>query len=173
MNIFYLCTDPTNAARYQCDRHVVKMILETAQLLSTAHRVLDGDERADRLGLYKCTHKNHPSAVWVRSSKSAYCWAYDHLRALCKEYEYRYGKTHKTASLLDSFWCLPMSLPEAQWIDPPQCMPDAYKRDNVVDGYRFYYALDKASNDWFKYNKTRSQPKWLITHQSMWSTQND
>ena len=67
MNLFYLHRDPVEAARMQCDRHVVKMILETAQMLSTAHIELDGIQVA-----YKATHKNHPSTVWVRSSAAAY-----------------------------------------------------------------------------------------------------
>lgn len=60
MNIFRLDNDPISAAIYQCDKHVVKMCLETAQLLSTTHRVLDGEEASPVL--YKATHKNHPSA---------------------------------------------------------------------------------------------------------------
>ena len=68
MNIFYLDRNPIVAAQMMCDKHVVKMILESAQMLSTAHRVLDGDTYADLVGLYKIAHKNHPSSVWVRSS---------------------------------------------------------------------------------------------------------
>ena len=74
MNLFYLDRDPVEAARMQCDRHVVKMILETAQMLSTAHIELDGKQVA-----YKATHKNHPSTVWVRSSSLAYNWTWRHL----------------------------------------------------------------------------------------------
>ena len=66
MNIFYLHKDPKTCAEMHCDKHVVKMVLEYAQLLSTAHRVLDGDEWADKAQLYKATHKNHPSAIWAR-----------------------------------------------------------------------------------------------------------
>ena len=72
MNIFYLDRDPAKCAAMHCDKHVVKMILEYAQLLSTAHRVLDGDQNADSQGFYKATHKNHPSAVWVRESWAHY-----------------------------------------------------------------------------------------------------
>ena len=68
MNIFYLDHDPVIAAQMSCDKHVVKMILESAQMLSTSHRVLDGDEYANEVGLYKLAHKNHPSTIWVRSS---------------------------------------------------------------------------------------------------------
>ena len=72
MNIFYLDSDPYVAAKMHCDKHVVKMILESAQMLSTAHRVLDGDEYADERGLYKMAHKNHPSTIWVRTSTDNY-----------------------------------------------------------------------------------------------------
>ena len=68
MNIFYLDRNPVVAAQMMCDKHVVKMILESAQILSTAHRVLDGDEHADNVGMYKMTHKNHPSTIWVRAN---------------------------------------------------------------------------------------------------------
>ena len=81
MNIFYLSRSPVEAAKMQCDKHVVKMILETAQLLSTAHHELDGASVA-----YKPTHKNHPSAVWVRSSSDHYRWTVAHLEALGSEY---------------------------------------------------------------------------------------
>ena len=60
------------AAEMHCNKHVVKMILETAQMLSTAHRVIDGDEYADRMGLYKMAHKNHPSTIWTRTSTENY-----------------------------------------------------------------------------------------------------
>ena len=70
MNIFMLDKDPVKAAQYHCDKHVVKMILETGQLLSTAWRMIDGDEFADSRGMYKCTHKNHPSAVWARETNN-------------------------------------------------------------------------------------------------------
>ena len=80
MNIFYLDRDPHEAARLQCDKHVVKMILETAQLLSTAHNELDGGQIA-----YKTTHKNHPSAVWARKSLDNYLWLYRHLEGLGSE----------------------------------------------------------------------------------------
>lgn len=145
MNIFYLDRDPSEAARLQCDRHVVKMILETAQLLSTAHHELDGESPA-----YKPTHKNHPSAVWVRSSSLAYNWTWRHLRALGREYEKRYGKVHKTiAEHLESLRLAPNAMcggSDAPWSPPPQCMPDEYKRDDTVLAYQLYY--NSKADDW-------------------------
>ena len=89
MNIFYLDKDPVVAAQMMCDKHVVKMILESAQMLSTAHRVLDGDTYANKVGLYKMAHKNHPSTIWARSSIENYDWLSGHMQALMKEYTYR------------------------------------------------------------------------------------
>ena len=143
MNIFYLSRDPHEAAKLQCDRHVVKMILETAQLLSTAHVELDGEQVA-----YKATHKNHPSAVWVRSSANAYIWAWHHLKALGREYERRYKKVHKT--IREHFRALqrpPGALQSLSgFTDPPQCMPDECKSSDAVVAYQTYY--NYKADDW-------------------------
>ena len=126
----------------QCDRHVVKMILETAQLLSTAHHELDGASPA-----YKPTHKNHPSAVWVRSSTMTYRWAWQHLQALGREYQRRYGKVHKTIrEHLDALSRYPDGLEYSPFTDPPQCMPDEYKRDDTTLAYQLYY--NAKADDW-------------------------
>jgi len=92
MNVFYLDSDPKQCAMLHTDKHVVKMILEYSQLLSTAHYVCDG---ATPEGMYKPTHINHPSAVWVRKSEHNYIWLCNLLLELCNEYTYRYAKTHK------------------------------------------------------------------------------
>ena len=143
VNIFYLSRDPVEAARAQCDRHVVKMILETAQMLSTAHLELDGIQVA-----YKATHKNHPSAVWVRSSLDHYEWTVYHLEALGREYERRYSKVHKT--IREHFKALqrpPVALEGVRgYQDPPQCMPDECKRSDAVLGYQIYYNF--KADDW-------------------------
>ena len=145
MNLFYLHRDPVEAARMQCDRHVVKMITETAQMLSTAHIELDGQQVA-----YKATHKNHPSTVWVRSSASAYEWAFTHMMALGDEYKRRYGKIHKTirehAKVLSM---LPAGLAATggdPFVDPPQCMYDECKRDDTVLAYQLYY--NAKADEW-------------------------
>ena len=89
MNIFYLDRRPDDAAEMHCDKHCVKMILEYAQLLSTTHRVLDGDDAHP--DLYKIAHKNHPSTIWTRSSKQHYDWLFRLFRMLSAEYSIRYG----------------------------------------------------------------------------------
>jgi hypothetical protein len=156
MNIFYLDKDPKLAAQMHCDKHVVKMILETAQLLCTAHRELDGVSSINSYGdigqpyheieLYKSTHKNHPSAVWVRNSASHYSWTCQLFIWLCEEYLYRYKRQHATDAKFR--WVLgnhPKNIPLDAFTPPPQCMPDEFKRPDVVDAYRAYYKGAKAS----------------------------
>ena len=156
MNIFYLDNDPENAARYQCDKHVVKMILETAQLLCTAHRLLDGVEVLGNEPLYKATHQNHPSSIWVRESSGNYEWLYKHFAFLLDEYTERYSKIHKTSRLLGVLKNLPENIPNAGMKVPPQCMPDEYRNSDTVEAYRNYYIGEKSYMATWKRNK----PKW-------------
>ena len=159
MNIFYLDRDPKIAAQMMCDKHVVKMILESAQMLSTAHRVLDGDERADRDGLYKMAHKNHPSTIWGRSSLENYTWLYDHMVALMVEYTYRYDKHHATERLLAPLFKSPKNMDfETFFSDPPQCMPEECKGDDTVLAYQKYYIVEKSG---FAKWKNRTVPEWF------------
>jgi hypothetical protein len=147
MNIFYLHTDPYESAKRMCNKHVVKMILETAQLLSTAHHELDGESPA-----YKPTHRNHPSAVWARSSADHYSWLVYHLDGLSLEYTRRYGKVHKTISEhFDVLSTLPTNIADSGYQDPPQCMPDECKRPTSVEGYNVYYQF--KNDEWSERGK--------------------
>lgn len=172
MNIFVLDRDPVIAAQLHCDKHVVKMILETAQLLSTAHRILDGDitgqlpdEARDGI-LYRSTHQNHPSAIWARASSENYRWLVRLLRALCDEYHYRYGQhkrnpTHHkvvNSGLLNQLETLPENITDDAQTEFPQCMPDEYKDDDVVKAYRKYYLGEKAN---ILIYTTRPTPEWI------------
>ena len=159
MNIFYLDKDPIIAAQMSCDKHVVKMILESAQMLSTTHRVLDGDEYADKVGLYKLAHKNHPSTIWVRSSSKHYKWLYDHMIALMEEYTYRYGKHHATERLIEPLRIEPWLIPNNGFVDPPQCMPEILKGKDTVLAYQTYYILEKSG--FAKWTK-REIPAWFM-----------
>jgi len=158
MNIFYLDRDPVIAAQMSADKHCIKMILESAQMLSTAHRVLDGDKYADQVGLYKMAHKNHPSTIWTRSGLKQYLWLYDHMLALMKEYTFRYGKHHATERLIGPLAFVPDNIPSMSFTDPPQCMPNECKGDNTVLAYQKYYIIEKAKIA--TWNKTRSAPEW-------------
>ena len=162
MNIFYLDSDPVKSAELHCDKHVVKMIIEYAQLMSTAHRVLDGDLYEDRTAnnhrikrwrlsdsnmenvVYKASHINHPSAIWTRASDSNYQFVYDMFVALCNEYTHRYGRVHLTEEKLkDLLQHLPNNIASADFVEPPQAMPDDVKTSNAVDAYQNYYKVYK------------------------------
>lgn len=158
MNIFYLDSSPTKSAELHCDKHVVKMIVEYAQLLSTAHRVLDGELYIDSSSgrkikrwkhpipilentLYRACFVNHPSAMWVRESQGNYNWLYNLWYNLCKEYTHRYNKDHATYIKLAK--CLQVT-PSNLFFNKdvtivPQCMPDDVKADDPVDAYQNYY----------------------------------
>ena len=166
MNIFYLDKRPDDCAEMHCDKHCVKMLLEYSQMLSTAHRVLDEDDAHPNL--YKIAHKNHPSTIWTRSSKQHYDWLFRLFRMLSAEYSIRFGlindsrdvfKVHKSWDKLGKILEIaPKNIEDNGWVDPPQCMPDSCKDDDVVKAYRNYYILEKSSFAKWKYSGT---PKWF------------
>ena len=177
MNIFYLSESPEQCAEWMVDKHVVKMILETAQLLSTAHRLLDGnlivtekngrkkkvwvlpDLRDEKL--YGATHINHPSAIWARETSGNYDWLYQHLLALLKEYTYRYEKKHKveTSGMVYALKYKPFLIKRAECSIMPSCMDAKYKvSEDPVTNYRNYYKVGKVHiHSW----KNRNPPKWI------------
>ena len=162
MNIFFLDKRPDDAAEMHCDKHCVKMILEYAQMLSTAHRVLDGE--GVHPDLYKIAHKNHPSTIWTRSSKQHYDWLFRLFRMLSAEYSIRYSngkfKVHKSWDKLGKILeTAPKNIEDNGWIDPPQCMPDSCKDDDVVRAYRNYYIQEKSSFAKWNYSM---KPKWML-----------
>lgn len=175
MNIFYIDKDPVQAAEWMVDKHVVKMILESAQLLSTAHRVLDGIEYiengkrkikrwlledARENVLYKATHINHPSAIWCRESIENYNWLVDHFFALMTEYTYRYDREHKCYGELSyMLQSPPKNLTKFDWTEMPSAMADEYIISNdPLTNYRNYYKLGKVSmHSW----KRRQPPEWI------------
>jgi hypothetical protein len=127
------------------DKHVVKMILESAQLLSTAHHLLKSDNAPL---LYKPTHSKHPSAVWVRQSKAHYEWLYNHFISLCMEYTKRYGKVHGTDSKLRNLLATPpINLLDNGFAPPPCAMPDEFKDGDSLSSYRKYYEAKKFFNE--------------------------
>ena len=152
MNIFFLDFDTKKCAEYHCDKHVVKMILETAQLLCSTHWVI-GSEAP-----YKLSHKNHPCSIWVRESLSNYLYLCDLGLELCKEYTYRYGKRHKSQDVIE--WCLTNkpNISDTEFTEPPKAMPDEYKVNNVIESYRNYYIGAKKD---FAVWKNRNIPEWF------------
>ena len=144
MNIFYLHKDPVIAAKVQYNKHVVKMILESAQMLCTAHHCYGSSEQKVNVP-YKQAHLNHPSTVWARKSKSTYMWLYDHMIALGKEYTKRYGKEHLTITKCRDFLATPpVHIQGVEFCEPPQCMPEEYKvQGDSVSAYWNYYENEK------------------------------
>jgi hypothetical protein len=165
MNIFYLHKSPEICAKYHADKHVVKMILEYAQLLSTAHRLVDqelfteGAIKSEWDGiLYKSTHVNHPSSLWTRGGLSNYQWLYELWLELLEEYTYRYGKVHKSSRLEVVLAQPPILIEDLPFTAPPLVMPDAYHGGCAVTAYREYYKNEKASLlNW----KNRATPGWV------------
>ena len=167
MNIFFLDRDPRLAAEYHGDRHVVKMVLETAQLLSTAHRVLDADietRPALHEKMYRATHRNHPVSVWVRASYCNYFWGLRLYDALLDEFFYRRKKHHKSGLLKEYLNEVPMNLYPKQHLNritpPPLAMPEEFKRDDLEESYRNYY-VDKYHQGIVRYDWRRPMPDWL------------
>lgn len=150
MNIFVLDSSPVLSAIYQCDKHVNKMALESAQLLCCAHAQEDVP--------YKHTHKNHPCAIWARASIADYMWLYKHAIALCEEYSHRFGKEHACKEVIRS---LPKFKSTNTRLFPfALAMPDSYKRSTAVKSYRAYYKHKQSAID-FRYTG-RDIPIWLI-----------
>ena len=143
MNIFYLDECPKKAAKVQYNKHVVKMILESAQMLCTAHHVLDNRIRLLDDIPYKIAHINHPSTVWVRQNSIHYDWLYDHMRALGDEYTKRYNKTHLSITKCKHLVYPPKNIPTVMFNQPPQCMPDEYKDKCSIQAYWNYYIGEK------------------------------
>ena len=170
MNIFFLDEDPKMCAMAHCDKHVVKMILEYAQMMSTAHRELDPPSDLIK-PMYKITHKDHPSARWVRESDTNYKWLYDLWFWLAKEYWWRYDKMHQTwKKLYNKLSHVPLNIPSGNFSPPPLCMPDEYKivtgnpQEDTIESYRKYYIGDKSR--FAKWGgiveNMRNAPEWYI-----------
>jgi hypothetical protein len=155
MNIFYLSADPMEAAQLLCDKHVVKMTLESAQLLSTTMSCFGV------AAPYRPTHVNHPSALWVRASSAHYRWLLRHFQALCYEYKHRYQKTHRCEQLLTlftGFW-LSWPGPDLPFMPPPQVMPPECQRlSSTVAAYQAYYQTKPA---WVLRYRLRPVPEFL------------
>jgi|TARA_R110000803_G_scaffold10752_1_gene32587 hypothetical protein len=152
MNIFVLDTEIKKCAEYHCDKHVIKMILESVQMMSSVVRLSGYD-----LG-YKLTHKNHPCTIWARKSLANYKWLFKLTEGLNAEYRYRYNKTvnHKSYDMVKT---LPMpNIPDTGLTPFAQAMPDQYKSNNAVQSYRDYYLNEKANLlTWTK----RKTPAWI------------
>jgi hypothetical protein len=138
MNIFFLDHDPVVAAQMQHDKHVVKMILESAQMLSAVCHRYGAAERID--GLYAPTWASHPCTRWAGDSQENFLWLCHHAFGLCDEYTYRYGKKHASMDVIHTAYALMPDFPSYEMTEPAQAMPDEFKvPGNAVEAYRRYY----------------------------------
>ena len=158
MNIFFLDKTPEGSAEMLCDKHVPKMLLESAQMLSTAVQRHTGGLAF----LYKSAYPKHPMTIWVGTTKANFKWALDNALWINNEYEYRFKKNHKSYRVIKNIidFELMAHIPDGDMTTPPQCMPDEYKlrSDLYVSAYRDYY---KGEKEYFaKWEKGRSQPEW-------------
>ena len=154
MNIFILSTDPIEAARMQCDRHVVKMTLESTQLPSSA----------STFPIYKQTHINHPCSVWTRESIANYHWLFSHALALASEYRKRYSKSHACIEILARLSEQPEpDLPDIPRTPFAQAMPAILRIPNdPIRAYRNYYRLKAHTMSQFNYTNS-SIPDWIFS----------
>jgi len=147
MNIFFLHKDPSRAAKAQCDKHVVKMVLETTQMLSTAARRQGHD-----VG-YQSAYPKHPMTIWVGDTRDNFCWTLQHAIELSKEYTVRYSKLHASQKVIDNIHEYYPNISFDNITEPPQCMPDEFKCDDYVRAYRNYYI--------HKIGEWKRPPKWF------------
>jgi hypothetical protein len=171
MNIFFLHLSPSECAKMHVDKHVVKMILESTQLLCSAHHVYPNLEYKPP---YKLTHKNHPSSIWTRQSTSNYLWLVELALELCKEYTYRYKKIHKCESYINDLKKNIPKIENDEFTPPLMAMPDTYKEkitdcakeniEKVIESYRQYYFFEKS--DLFKW-KNRNVPEFILEYMSI------
>lgn len=160
---------PSICAQMHLDKHVIKLILETTQLLCGAWHIIDPDHKI-YTPCYKLTHKNHPCSIWTRTSKENYMWLCQLGLALCEEYTYRYGKTHKCEEyLVDLTENIP-PIPSRGFTAPAQAMPVVYKDKNAIDAYRNYYFFEKAYiHSWKGKVNSRETPSWIIDMHSLFN----
>ena len=158
MNLFFIDRCPIKSAQQLCDKHVVKMVLETAQMCSTAMH--EWGLAPHFKHIYKPAYINHPMTVWVRDNGYNLAWAVNHGLEIGREYTRRYGKIHKSTAVLAEM--------DDGWVHddydahttPPQCMPDEFKCDDYVEAYRAYYRKDKR---YILQWTGRPVPEWIAT----------
>lgn len=165
MNIFVTSQCPIKCSQEMTNVHVVKMILESAQLLSTAHFVLDGVQVG-----YKPTHKNHPCTIWTRETAGNYAWLYNHFKALCREFTARTGKTHKSSEQLQALWLWPKGIKAGELTPFALCVSEEFTGVSDLNVHQRYQAyLNVKFAEWRSRDKpikvewtNRAKPSWVI-----------
>lgn len=198
LNIFYLDHDPRQAAQFHCDRHVVKMCVETAQILSTVWHIVNEEEIGESWvppppfgkryqveehespaytrtlagqRIYRGTHRKHPSVLWAAESKANYEWLWRLGMHLAAEYAFRYERQHRTQGVLWTLEAVPPALPSAPRSEPPAVMPEQflYIEDGIVHAVPSYRRLYAEGKAGILSWKKREQPHWLEFDGTRWA----
>lgn len=154
MNIFYLDHDPVHAAQYLCNKHIVKMALETCQILHTNLRCKNINDD----WLYKPFNPKHPSVQWAAESRQNFIWLIQHGLAICREYAFRYHKSHSCMSRIEQTIHFAHLFPDIPQTPIRLAMPTLYHTDDPVHSYRLYYVNEKRS--FAQWGPKRSPPPW-------------
>lgn len=155
MNIFATSDDPVECARSLDDKRLVKMVLESAQLLSTAMNICGGK------GPYKSTHINHPCSVWTRASRGNYWWLLNHFKALCDEYTARYGRIHKCNDYYPELSLGARSIPDGNLMPFTNC--SKFKDIETKLAYRF-----TMISKWETDEENKRPPRWTNSSPPSW-----
>lgn len=156
MNIFYFTNNIELNSKLLDDKRLVKMVLETTQLLSNS-LFLNGMKSP-----YKPTHLKHPCTVWASKSKSNWNWLKKYGLALCREYTRRYGKIHKCEPIIKGMKC--PKIKENRFLEPPQCMPEIYRKNTPTRGYINYYLNEKFNENYFRHCNPKVYKFWKKLH---------
>lgn len=154
MNIFVLDLDPKKAAQTHCDKHVVKMICESVQMISTVIR-----KQFPNADVYKSTHRNHPCTIWAGESQANMNWLCELTQGLLDEYTLRYDKKHASGLVFErcKTYLSDLNYSKSGLTEFAQAMPEYYKSKDVVTAYRNYYIAEKSH----MLNYKTQKPDWL------------
>ncbi len=165
MNIYILDQDPAKAAIMQCDKHVVKMPLEAAQMMASAmrhHGCTDIDMPLTKSGKpYGNAHPHHPCTLWAGERRANFNWLGWHGMALCGEYTHRYGKIHACEAAIRHMLKFDDRIPSMNTLRHSrftQALPDACKMKSPIEAYRRYYINFK--DHIAKWDRGRPAPEW-------------
>ena len=173
MNIFVLHTDADRAARDQCDKHVPKMIVETAQMMASAlrtHGAEDVDMPLTKSGSpYKGGYPNHPCTRWASECQENFLWLAEHGLALCNEFEFRFEKEHACFEPILEMMMLNILIPKKGGRTPfALAMPDEF-RPIDIDGELEYHAYGlRAVEAYRAYYHSKEFAEWKYTDEPSW-----
>lgn len=183
MNIFVLDENPITAAEMMCDKHIPKMIVESAQMMASAVRRWGATDEQMPIAKtsgkpYKGGYPHHPCTRWAGDTFGNFSWLHDHAIALCVEYTHRFGKVHACADPISQLWHVGTEYRgEVLWEDDDDykrtpfalAMPDEYRPEYGIltpeqidaDDFNVYHASgDEAVQAYRRYYHSKQFAKW-------------